>query len=731
MKKSTRQKRPTRSSKNLPKAKIFHPDTGKEVWQPSNSQLEGVSLMTANGAAGILFDPGLGKTSVAMTAFCLMLERGMVDEVLVIAPLRPCYSTWPNELAKWHEFRHLTHAIVHGKDLEANLLSDAHVKLMNPEGLAQLVSVEMIHRPGRKPRKKVEVTPLARKYFSGRRVILIVDESTKFKKSNNHRHERIKKILNHFARRYIMTGSPIPNGLMDLFGQVYILDQGHALGAYVTHYRNAYFYSTGFGGHTYIPHHDAGERIFDTLEGVVLRKSAADELDLPPIITVDVPVDLPDKIFEQYIELESELVAEIAGRKTIVKNAGHRVIACRQISNGGLYRAQDYAISEDGFLIKEPREWDELHDVKVQAVCDIVEELSGRGALVAYEFQHDLKRLKAGLKKLLGKEPPHIGKGVSPKRSAEIEREWNAGDHPVLLLHPDSAAHGINLQGFGHAVIFASMIYNLEHYEQLIRRLCRQGLHEGVDRVIVHRILGRGTVDYDAAAAVDAKDDFQRSFLHNLQQRIAAVEIDDDLTAKYNQKGDNVNAILIMFDGATGALLYRWDSLAPPVVDGGAVSMHRVADSIAKRAGVADLVIVTQKRHLSTLNAKKLKRLYKDLSGKATKLRTFEDLVGALWKFLNPSNVDIDAAFPGQGGALITQDAPAKVSALRKVPKLSAQQRGANPSVCGTFFSLFEDHRGKSGIRARNSVLKSVRAAYPLRVIPDAYFGIYLARWSK
>lgn len=448
-------------------------------YQPHDYQKRTIKFMLQHMCAGLFLDPGLGKTSVTFAAFKLLKKAGMVDRALVIAPLRPALSVWPGEQRKWDDFAGLKVQVLHGSKKNELLHGDADIDVVNPEGLPWLFTA----------------VQSAKRDWPWQ--MLVVDESTRFKHTQTRRFKELKPHLKKFRRRYILTGSPVPNGLLDLFGQVYLLDQGNALGQYITHYRMKYFDSTGYGGYTWQPKSDAEARIHKQLAPLVIRLDAKDHLNLPPLVTNRVEVVLPPDARKAYDAMEELLIAAIEDEVVTAANLAAASIKCRQLANGGIYK--------DGRA-----GWAKVHEAKSEAVAELVEELSGKPALVAYEFQHDLDRLRA----VLGKDTPHLGGGTTAKRQAELERAWNAGELPVLLAQPQSVAHGLNLQGVGAAVIWHSLTYDLENYEQLVRRVWRQGQKE---RVVVHHIVAVDTVDEVIMRAIHSKDRTQRALLDALK----------------------------------------------------------------------------------------------------------------------------------------------------------------------------------------------------------------------
>jgi SNF2 family DNA or RNA helicase len=454
-----------------------------QPWMPHPFQAAAVKFMVGQGAAGLFLDPGLGKTSVTLAAFSVLKKKGLVKRMLVIAPLRPCYGVWPLEVQKWTEFSGLSLSVLHGPAKDQLIQNGDDIHVINPEGLGWLFK-QQLRKNGSEP------WPYD---------VLVIDESTRFKHTNTQRFRILKPYLKEFKRRYILTGSPAPNGLLDLFGQVYVLDGGAALGGFITHYRQTHFDPVGFGGYKWVlkPGHD--KVIQEKLKPLVMRLAAEDYIDLPPLIDNLVQVTLPEGAMKQYKEMENILVTQVEGGEVVAANAAAATTKCRQIANGGIYH-------EGG------EKWSHLHEAKVEAVQEIVEELSGKPALVAYEYRHDLERLQKAFPGA-----PHIGGGVSASRFAAIEVAWNRGEIPVLLAQPQSVAHGLNLQGTGAAVIWAGLTWDLEVAEQFVRRVWRQGQKESV---VQHFIVAKGTVDEVIMAALKRKDKTQQSLMDALKTHL-------------------------------------------------------------------------------------------------------------------------------------------------------------------------------------------------------------------
>jgi len=461
-----------------------------EPWRPHGYQKKAIKFMVQQGAAGLFLSPGLGKTSTTLAAFKVLRKTKLVRRALVIAPLRPATSVWPGEVARWDDFHDITLRVLHGPQ-KADLLASGEltggVDVINFEGLSWLFDAV-----------KGQDWPWQ---------MLVIDESTRIKNPQTLRFKLLKPHLNKFRRRYILTGTPAPNGLLDLFGQVYALDQGAALGRYVTHYRMSFFNSTGYGGYTWVPKPDAEERIYKALRPLVLRMSAEDYLHLPPLINNTITVELPPEARKAYDQMEDLLITELKEGTLTAANAAATFGKCRQIANGGAYLG-----TPEGEVPSGKAKWAHIHDAKLEAVQELVEELSGKPALIAYEFKHDLERLQK-----VFPEAEYLGGGVTAKKQREVEAAWNGGRLQVLLAQPQSVAHGLNLQGVGAAVVFHSLSPNLEDTEQLVRRVWRQGQKE---RVVVHWIVAKDTVDEAIRGMLNKKDRTQQKLLNALKDHL-------------------------------------------------------------------------------------------------------------------------------------------------------------------------------------------------------------------
>lgn len=451
-------------------------------FEPREHQRRAIKFLVGQPHAALFLDPGLGKTSAVLAAFKLLRAKRYTKTLLVIAPLRVCQLVWPAELAKWDDFAFLSHRVLHGKTRTLDGPA-VDVYLINPEGLPWLM-VELAKRGGAWP-------------FDW----LVLDESTRFKNTRTQRFKLLKNHLPRFGRRTLLTGTPTPNGLLDLFGQVYCLDLGKALGRFITHYRAEFFEQTGFRGYEWRLRPGADAMIHARLAPLALSMTADDWLALPSRIDNVVQVELPPDARRTYDQLERDLVTQLDAGTLLAANAAAVTIKCRQLANGGVYLEGGSSAC--------------VHDAKLDALEELVDELQGSPLLVAYEFKHDLERLRARF----GKKTPALRGGLSGAEAKKIVDAWNRGELPLLLAQPQSAALGLNLQGSGHNVAWFGLVWDFEVYDQFVKRVWRSG--QASDRVVVHHLVARDTVDEAVLVALTRKHRGQRDLLDALKSRLS------------------------------------------------------------------------------------------------------------------------------------------------------------------------------------------------------------------
>lgn len=466
------------------------------IFKPHDYQHAAIDFLLQNRCAGLFADPGLGKTAITLSVIKRFQQHPKFRGALIIAPLRVCYSVWPAEIQKWNQFQDLSFQILHGPGKYRNLFQKADVYLLNVEDIFWLFD------------KEIEQW-LAFMNHGYPWNMLVIDESSKFKSHQSKRFKLIRKHLDRFQRRILLTGTPAPNSMMDLYSQIYILDKGETLGRYITHYRQRYFYPITFRKFAEWNLKPGSEKTIQRkISPLVMRIDAASYLDLPPIIYNRVPVQLPPKAAMAYKQLEKQFFAYIDENPVLLGSAASAYNACRQVANGCLYEQVNPLIPRS----QQPnRKTLHVHQAKIDAVQELVEELQGKPVLIAYHYKHDLAQL---LDKF-GKDTLSLGGGVSSVKSAEIVDRWNAGKIPILLGHPQSIAHGLNLQHGGHDIIWFSLTDNLENYLQFNQRVYRQGV---VGQVRIHLIIAKNTIDEAILLRLKSKDTTQQALLDAIKE---------------------------------------------------------------------------------------------------------------------------------------------------------------------------------------------------------------------
>ncbi len=422
-----------------------------------------------------LFLPtGLGKTRVILTMFEQLMGKKRAGSMLVVGTLRVIYNVWPKEIAKW-KFDH-TYTILHGKG-KKSLDTDFDIYLINYEGLPWFYQ-QITENP--------ELCP----------EILILDESTKIKRSSSTRFKLLKNMrkVGMFDRIIPMSGTPNPNGYMNLWTQMFMIDGGKALGQYITHYRKEFFHRVKAESYSfYVLLKGAEEKIQKKVKPLITHIPRS-VIKLPPLTERVVPVSMDKRSMTLYETMRKKLVITIRKKTITAANAGVVTGKCRQIANGIVFTG-------------EGRNIELIHEFKLDALKDILEE-SSEPTMVGYEFVPDGDRIQKALK---GYRLARIGGGI--KGDKEIA-QWDAGKLDVMLVQTASVAHGLNLQFGGHRLILYGLTWDLEVYQQLVERLWRQGQ---VNPVLVLHLLAVDTIDYAMADVLEGKAKTQREFLRAVE----------------------------------------------------------------------------------------------------------------------------------------------------------------------------------------------------------------------
>ncbi|NFH91902.1 DEAD/DEAH box helicase [Clostridium botulinum] len=452
-------------------------------FNPWNYQQYAINHILDHNESGLFLDMGMGKTVSSLTAIDNLLLLGDTGKVLVIAPKRVAEDTWSTEIEKWDHLKNLRISTILGtpkQRIEA-VEKDADIYVTNRKNVVWLVD----------------------NYFkSWKWDTCIIDELSSFKSSKAKRFRALKKVRPYFKRIIGLTGTPAPNSLIDLWPQVYLLDGGQRLGKTITGYRERYFTPgdrNQFVVFNYNLKDGAEDAIHNRISDICVSMKAKDYLDLPERIDNKIYIDLPKKVKDKYKELEKELIIQLDNEDVTATNSAVLTGKLLQMCNGAVY-------SEDKEIV-------EVHDEKLNALMDIIEAANGKPVLIFYSFKHDLMRIQEFLKKnkLKGQE----------LAGPEDIKKWNNGQIPILLLHPASAGHGLNLQYGGNIVVWFGLTWSLELYQQANARLHRQGQKE---TVIIHHIVTKDTVDEDVIKALTNKEVNQNILLEAVKARCIQCE---------------------------------------------------------------------------------------------------------------------------------------------------------------------------------------------------------------
>ena len=445
-------------------------------FEPHPYQRYAIDRIIDGANVGLFMDMGLGKTVVTLTAIDRLIhDWGFVRRVLVIAPKKVAEATWQSEAAKWDHLSRLTLATALGTAQEraTAIESGADVTIINRENVVWLVENWSMCWP-----------------FD----MVVVDESSSFKNPASKRFKALRRMLPKIRDMVILTGTPAPNGIEDLWSQIYLLDRGERLGCYITHYRARYFDHNPWR-HEYIPKPGAFEAVRRKISDICVSMSAEDYLQLPGMVIHDMPVELGATARKAYRQLERTMVMQVEGDEEISATTAAALTGkLLQLCGGAVY-------DEDG-------EAHHVHDAKLEALSELLEALN-EPALLFYGYRHELPGIEAVLKKM-GLSYRVLGNAVDADT-------WNAGRLRVLLAHPASCAYGLNLQEGGRHAIWYTLTWSLELYQQANARLYRQGQTKPV---IVHRLLVKGGADEDVAKALEGKDETQAALIEALKARI-------------------------------------------------------------------------------------------------------------------------------------------------------------------------------------------------------------------
>ena len=447
---------------------------------PHGYQSYATEFILNHPVAAILLQMGLGKSVITLTAMQELFRRGEIRKALVIAPLRVARDTWPEEIRKWDHLRGLKFSVAVGTADERKqaIALSPQITLINRENVPWLVQ----HLGNRFDYDMV-----------------VIDELSSFKNWEAKRFRALMKVRPGVARVVGLTGTPSPNGYMDLFAEYRVLDMGERLGRFIGRFREAYFTPDRWGNgqvFSWKLRPGAAEEIFRKIQDITVSMKSVDHLKMPECVLNNVPVHMDERETAQYETLKEDLFLRVLNRDGIkeidAKNASVLCNKLSQMANGAVY-------TDDGKVAH-------IHDRKLDALEDLIEAANGNPLLVAYWYQHDIDRIRQRFPE------------VRVLKSSEDIRDWNAGKIPVAAIHPASAGHGLNLQAGGSTLVWFGLTWSLELYQQTNARLWRQG--QQAETVVIRHLVTEGTIDERILTALKNKDRSQESLIDAVKAQI-------------------------------------------------------------------------------------------------------------------------------------------------------------------------------------------------------------------
>ena len=474
----------------------------EEIFRPRKYQVKAIKWCVSRPAAALFLKPGLGKTVIILAVYHMLRKRGIVKKMLVVSNRRIIYNVWRQEIEKWN--LPYTVALVHGgykskrtgkTKKETALESEADIYLINFEAVPWLIT---------------KARDMAK--FAGG--MLVADESVKVKTWMSQRTQAFKKLLPLFKRRYILSANPRPRSMMDLFAQIYMLDMGKALGKGIMKFRNKYFYQYGDRDHgLYGLLEGAEQKIYKRISKLAIY-FGEDELDLPPMVEVRRYVSLDTKTREIYNSLEQNMIAHLKSGAITAANAGVATGKLRQISGGSVYLPYKATKLDT----KKPKrgKFEVLHREKIDEVLQIIDELNDRPVFISYEFDHERVALQKVLKEKDGGAAPAIFSDTTDAAGTRFIALWNRGKLNHLIGQSQSVSHGLNLQEIEAAVIYFSLTWDFDAFDQFRRRIWRQGQ---IHPVFVYYILCEDTIDETMFNVLKLKNASQERMFKALHER--------------------------------------------------------------------------------------------------------------------------------------------------------------------------------------------------------------------
>jgi SNF2 family DNA or RNA helicase len=435
-------------------------------------QVHAIQHVIKEPFSALFLDMGLGKTVITLTVINHLIKTLDVSKTLVVGTKKIVESVWDAQAKEWEHTKHLRFSKIVGSAAKRRVAmkADADIYLISRDNLAWLIA------------------EYGGKYMPYE--MLVVDELSSFKSHASMRFKALKHVIPCFSRRVGLTGTPAPNGLIDLWSQLFIIDEGKRLHKHIGKYRAEFFSPAASNGaivYSYKANKTAEDQIYDKISDICISMKANDYLDMPDKINNYIKIQLSDKVKKDYDAFEKESVLELFNKESVTAvNAAVLTNKLLQFANGAIYDVEHNAHS--------------LHDEKLDMLEELVEAANGNPVIVATAFRHDTSKI---VKKFAALKPVIL-------KTPQDEADWNAGKIKMLLLHPASGGHGINLQKGGNIIIWFGLNWSLELYQQLNARLWRQGQTKPV---FVHHLICEGTMDEQVMSAIKAKDNKQESLM--------------------------------------------------------------------------------------------------------------------------------------------------------------------------------------------------------------------------
>lgn len=462
----------------------------KPVFHPRGYQWEAIKFLLGRKGAGIFADPGLGKTGIVLSTLRILKKCNPNYKALIIAPLPVVINTWPEECRDWQDFEGFKTVVLHGRDKEKLAGQEADIYVLNAENIFWLFDLIV---------KEFDEFPFD---------MLVIDESTLFKNWSSKRTKVLREFRDFFDKIILLTGTPTPKGLMDMFAQMYLIDGGDSLGKYITRFRTKYFDPCGYKNKNWELREGSDTLIKKAITGNTLRIERGDVIDMPALNEIVIPVLLPPKIQKIYDEFEKKMFSEVEGDGIFIPSKSMYYNVCRQLAAGILYKPNELFID-----VGAKKKIYETHTAKLDALERLSDDMYLSPLLVAYQFNFNREQIK---KHAIGKRSKVLEGTDKQTQLSQYKKGFLAGEIPILAVHPASVSHGLNLhKGPGRSVVWLSPTNNLEHYIQLNDRIYRPGVGGPVN---IYVLVAKNTIDEVVYSDLKKAQTGQSDFLESLSE---------------------------------------------------------------------------------------------------------------------------------------------------------------------------------------------------------------------